>query len=69
MIQKKTISTWVNLINCSSLQFQEGTYFFVVFEYLEKGELLAIPTDNPLPEDEAWNCFRDVILGLEYCKC
>ena len=42
--------------------------FFLVFELLEKGELLEVPTEKPLTEDEAWRCFRDVISGLEYCK-
>ena len=39
-----------------------------VFELLERGELLEIPSENPLSEEEAWNSFRDVVLGLEYCK-
>ena len=39
-----------------------------VFELLEKGELLEVPTDKPLTEDEAWRSFRDVISGLEYCE-
>ena len=41
---------------------------FLVFELLEKGEILEIPTEKPLTEDEAWRSFRDVISGLEYCK-
>jgi len=39
-----------------------------VFELLERGEVLVVPTDNPLDEKDAWLAFRDVILGLEYCK-
>ena len=42
--------------------------FLLVFELLEKGELLEIPAEKPLTEDEAWRSFRDVISGLEYCK-
>ena len=38
------------------------------FEFLEKGELLEIPTEKPLSEEEAWRSFRDVISGLEYCE-
>ena len=41
---------------------------FSVFELLEKGELLEVPTDKPLTEEEAWRSFRDVISGLEYCE-
>ena len=40
-----------------------------MFELLEKGELLEVPTDKPLSEEEAWRSFRDVISGLEYRKC
>lgn len=39
-----------------------------VFELLEKGEVMEIPTDEPLSEDQAWGYFRDVVLGIEYCK-
>ena len=39
-----------------------------MFELLEKGEILEIPAQKPLTEDEAWRSFRDVISGLEYCK-
>ena len=41
---------------------------FSAFEFLEKGELLEIPTEKPLSEDETWRSFRDVISGLEYCE-
>ena len=37
-----------------------------VFELLERGEVLTVPTDTPLDEKTAWLAFRDVILGLEY---
>ncbi|XP_068249427.1 calcium/calmodulin-dependent protein kinase kinase 1-like isoform X2 [Palaemon carinicauda] len=40
--------------------------FYMAFELLEKGEVLEIPTDSPLSEDQAWVYFRDVVLGLEY---
>ncbi len=39
---------------------------FSVFELLERGEVLMVPTESPLEEQEAWITFRDVILGLEY---
>lgn len=38
----------------------------LVFELVERGEVLEIPTDNPLDEQKAWLAIRDVILGLEY---
>ena len=41
---------------------------YMAFELLEKGEVLEIPTDIPMTEEEAIKCFRDVVHGLEYCK-
>lgn len=42
--------------------------FLLVFELLERGEVMQIPTDEPLAEQQAWHYFRDVVLGLEYCE-
>ena len=42
--------------------------FFSVFELLKEGEVLVVPTDNPMSEKEAWLAFRDVVHGLEYRK-
>ena len=36
------------------------------FENLMCREVIEIPTDTPLREDEAWQYIRDVVLGLEY---
>ncbi|XP_075218922.1 calcium/calmodulin-dependent protein kinase kinase 1 isoform X2 [Lycorma delicatula] len=41
-------------------------HLYLVFELLERGEVMHVPTDNPLSEEQAWSYFRDVILGLEY---
>lgn len=38
----------------------------MVFELVTKGEILEIPTSNPLTEERAWFIFRQVILGVEY---
>lgn len=38
----------------------------MVFELVTKGEILEIPTSNPLTEDRAWFIFRQVLLGVEY---
>ncbi|XP_071543209.1 uncharacterized protein [Panulirus ornatus] len=40
--------------------------FYMAFELLEKGEVMEIPTDTPLNEEQAWSYFRDVVLGIEY---
>uniref|UniRef100_A0A1B6D1P5 calcium/calmodulin-dependent protein kinase n=1 Tax=Clastoptera arizonana TaxID=38151 RepID=A0A1B6D1P5_9HEMI len=41
-------------------------HLYLVFELLEHGEVMQLPTDKPLTEAQAWGYFRDVILGLEY---
>jgi [calcium/calmodulin-dependent protein kinase] kinase len=44
----------------------EEDNLYMVFELLERGEVLEIPAEKPLTEEEAWKSFRDVLLGLEY---
>ena len=39
---------------------------YLVFELLEKGEVISIPTETPLTEQQAWWYFRDVVMGIEY---
>ncbi|XP_076337209.1 calcium/calmodulin-dependent protein kinase kinase 1 isoform X2 [Tachypleus tridentatus] len=39
---------------------------YMVFELLEKGAVLDIPTDNALSEEQAWKYFRNIIMGIEY---
>lgn len=41
---------------------------YLVFEWVELGAVLAVPTETPLSEDRAWSVFRDALLGLEYCE-
>lgn len=41
---------------------------YLVFELVHRGEILVIPTNNPLQEETARRYFRDVVLGVEYCK-
>lgn len=43
-------------------------HLYLVFELLERGQVLEVPTDKPLSEEKAWTYFRDVILGIEYRK-
>ncbi|VDM70236.1 unnamed protein product, partial [Strongylus vulgaris] len=38
----------------------------MVFEFVERGSILDVPTDKPLDEDSAWKYFRDTLRGLEY---
>lgn len=40
----------------------------MVFELVGNGEVLNIPTDNPLSEERAWFIFRQVILGMHEKK-
>lgn len=39
---------------------------YMVFEFLEKGPVIEIPTSTPLSETQAWTFFRDIVLGIEY---
>ncbi|KAL3271129.1 hypothetical protein HHI36_021626 [Cryptolaemus montrouzieri] len=39
---------------------------YLVFELLERGQVLEVPTEEPLDEERARAYFRDVVLGLEY---
>jgi len=39
-----------------------------VFELLERGPVLEVPTEQPLSEDQSWNHFRDLLMGIEYRK-
>ncbi|KAG6458561.1 hypothetical protein O3G_MSEX010924 [Manduca sexta] len=39
---------------------------YLVFQLLEGGPVIDIPTDNPLNEDLARRYFRDALLGVEY---
>ncbi|TKR76494.1 hypothetical protein L596_017620 [Steinernema carpocapsae] len=41
-------------------------YLYMVFEYVERGSILEIPTEQPLDEELAWRYFRDTLKGLEY---
>merc|ERR1719510_1466252 len=44
----------------------EDDNLYMVFELLKHGELLEVPSKNPMSEKEAWLAFRDVVHGLEY---
>ena len=41
---------------------------YMVFELVTQGEVLNIPTDNPLSEERSWFIFRQVILGMHERK-
>ncbi|XP_023714650.2 serine/threonine-protein kinase KIN82 isoform X3 [Cryptotermes secundus] len=41
-------------------------HLYLAFELLERGEVLQVPTDTPLTEEQAWKYFRDVVMGIEY---
>ncbi|XP_051969509.1 calcium/calmodulin-dependent protein kinase kinase 1-like isoform X1 [Xyrauchen texanus] len=38
----------------------------MVFELMQKGPVMEVPTDTPFNEDQAWPYFRDIVLGIEY---
>ncbi|XP_033348222.1 uncharacterized protein LOC117232734 isoform X1 [Bombus vosnesenskii] len=39
---------------------------YLVFELVQRGEVLQVPTDKPLDEETARKNFRDVVMGVEY---
>ncbi|CAB4004813.1 calcium calmodulin-dependent kinase kinase 1-like isoform X2 [Paramuricea clavata] len=39
---------------------------YLVFELIEKGPVMEVPTDNPLSESDARKYFRDIHSGIEY---
>ena len=47
-------------------KFLSSASLSAVFELLEKGEVMDVPTDTPLSEAMAWTYMRDVLLGVEY---
>lgn len=39
---------------------------YMVFDLVQKGPVINVPTDNPLSEVKAWQYFRDIVMGIEY---
>ncbi|XP_015592821.1 uncharacterized protein LOC107266646 isoform X2 [Cephus cinctus] len=39
---------------------------YLVFELVQRGEVLQLPTDKPLEEETARIHFRDIVMGVEY---
>ena len=60
-----------NIINMDSIQSgreKKRLFCFSVFELLELGPVIEVPTENPMEEEQARMRFRDLLLGIEYCK-
>nr|XP_055055403.1 calcium/calmodulin-dependent protein kinase kinase 1 isoform X2 [Misgurnus anguillicaudatus] len=38
----------------------------MVFELMQKGPVMEVPTDSPFSEEQARHYFRDIVLGIEY---
>uniref|UniRef100_UPI00358FB30B calcium/calmodulin-dependent protein kinase kinase 1-like isoform X5 n=1 Tax=Myxine glutinosa TaxID=7769 RepID=UPI00358FB30B len=39
---------------------------YMVFELVQRGQVMEVPTASPFSEDEARSLFRDIVLGIEY---
>lgn len=50
------------------LDHPDKNNFYLVFELVHRGEILVIPTSQPLKEETARRYFRDVVMGVEYCE-
>lgn len=61
-----TVFPFCSLV-CPFLQYSDGYFVMLCFALLPR-EVLVVPTDKPLSEDQAWSYLRDIILGTEYCK-
>jgi len=48
------------------LEDPDEDHLYLVFELLERGEVMQIPGDPPMAESKARSYFRDILLGLEY---
>lgn len=66
VLKKLDHSNIVKLVEV--LDDPDEDHLYMVFELLERGQILEVPTEKPLSEEDAWTYFRDVILGIEYCK-
>ena len=49
----------------ASLLVLKPLLYFLAFLYRA---VLEVPTDDVLSEEQAWHYFRDMVLGIEYCK-
>ncbi|XP_001943247.2 calcium/calmodulin-dependent protein kinase kinase 1 [Acyrthosiphon pisum] len=48
------------------LEDPDEDHLYLVFELLERGEVMQVPGDPPMSESKARAYFRDILLGLEY---
>lgn len=64
ILKKLDHSNVVKLVEV--LDDPDEDHLYLVFELLERGQVLEVPTDTPLDEEKAWGYFRDVVLGIEY---
>lgn len=66
VLKKLDHSNVVKLVEVLDDPLEDSLY--LVFELLQQGEVLSVPTNKPLSEERAWSVFRDSLMGLEYCK-
>uniref|UniRef100_A0A8C4RBQ9 non-specific serine/threonine protein kinase n=1 Tax=Eptatretus burgeri TaxID=7764 RepID=A0A8C4RBQ9_EPTBU len=53
--------------NCRLLHCRFAPYISpCVFELVQRGQVMEVPTASPFSEDEARRLFRDIVLGIEY---
>lgn len=64
VLKKLDHSNIVRLVEV--LDDPEEDNLYMAFELMEKGEVMDVPTDKPLPEVTAWKYFRDIVQGIEY---
>lgn len=55
-------------LTCGFAWLSPGVCFFLTACFI-CSPVMEVPTDKPLSEEQARLYFRDVVLGIEYCKC
>lgn len=56
-----------NIVNLVEVLDDPSTdYLYMVFELVDKGPVVEVPSDNPLSEMLAWTYFRDIVQGMEF---
>lgn len=56
----------MNQLESESVIMYSWPSLFKVFELLDHGPVVEVPTDHPLSEEQARARFRDLLLGIEY---
>lgn len=57
-----------HISDCDSLGIEVGHISCLSPPLMSFSPVMEVPTDDPFTEEQARFYFRDVVLGIEYCK-